>query len=253
MSADDHGLAFYHSLGKVLFVDAIDTLRILGKYPLDDPPLPTPQSSIVSPDPARRRARYTILAMAPLPLGTSPHLTDSYNIVGLLTPTKLVVVGLKPSPKTWFKCTRPDDAKSTGSRWRGTMAWFPSVKPSTDSSTLVNGSAGEGGQSTPTLAYSWGNQLHLIRVTETKALRMLKTTRTGKPSEVEIGNITHVDIGKWTAESGDILSLQWLNVNVGYSALCCVVHADEFFLVSANTNHDGYYPRGIRREFAQIH
>ncbi|KAI0715216.1 hypothetical protein C8Q76DRAFT_568514, partial [Earliella scabrosa] len=32
VSADDAGLAFYHSLGKVLFVDATDILRILGKY-----------------------------------------------------------------------------------------------------------------------------------------------------------------------------------------------------------------------------
>ncbi|KDQ57490.1 hypothetical protein JAAARDRAFT_130684, partial [Jaapia argillacea MUCL 33604] len=40
VSADEHGLAFYHSLGKILFVDASDVLRILGKYPEDDPTAP---------------------------------------------------------------------------------------------------------------------------------------------------------------------------------------------------------------------
>ena len=38
VSADDSGLAFYHSLGKVFFVDATDILRILGKYPDEDAP-----------------------------------------------------------------------------------------------------------------------------------------------------------------------------------------------------------------------
>lgn len=41
VSADDSGLAFYHSLGKVLFVEATDTLRILGKYPDGNPREPS--------------------------------------------------------------------------------------------------------------------------------------------------------------------------------------------------------------------
>ncbi|EPT04596.1 hypothetical protein FOMPIDRAFT_1113223, partial [Fomitopsis schrenkii] len=35
VSADDSGLSFFHSLGKVFFMDASDTLRLLGKYPED--------------------------------------------------------------------------------------------------------------------------------------------------------------------------------------------------------------------------
>lgn len=38
VSADVHGLAFYHALGKVLFVEASDVLRILGRYPDPQPP-----------------------------------------------------------------------------------------------------------------------------------------------------------------------------------------------------------------------
>ncbi|KAI0245579.1 hypothetical protein BJV78DRAFT_1107102, partial [Lactifluus subvellereus] len=36
VSADQTGLAFYHSLGKALFFEASDVLRILGKYPNEE-------------------------------------------------------------------------------------------------------------------------------------------------------------------------------------------------------------------------
>ena len=36
VSADNQGLAFYHSLGKMLFMEATDVIRILGKYPESD-------------------------------------------------------------------------------------------------------------------------------------------------------------------------------------------------------------------------
>jgi vacuolar protein sorting-associated protein 8 len=69
--------------------------------------------------------------MMPLPLGTTPHPTDAYNVIVLLTPAKLVV-GLKPKLRTWFKHPRELDAdesraSKTRSRLRGTLAWFPSV------------------------------------------------------------------------------------------------------------------------------
>jgi hypothetical protein len=46
--------------------------------------------------------------MAPLPLGTAPHPTDAYNVTALLTAAKLVIVGLKPSPKTWYRKRRDE-------------------------------------------------------------------------------------------------------------------------------------------------
>ncbi|KAH8828006.1 Golgi CORVET complex core vacuolar protein 8-domain-containing protein [Flagelloscypha sp. PMI_526] len=182
VSADEHGLAFYHSLGKVLFVEATDILRILGKYPIDDP----------HPTVGKRKSRYTVLSLGPLPLGTTPHPTDTYNLVALLTPTKLVV--------TWFKCSRSDTIKGSEKNV-GTLAWFPSV---TGTSTQA---------STPALVYSWGSHLHVIRVTETKAVQSLKTTRTGKAHDVQIGTITYTSVGSWSTENGPILNIQWLNVN----------------------------------------
>jgi vacuolar protein sorting-associated protein 8 len=222
-SADDRGLAFYHSLGKMLFVDAPDILRILGKYPEDDLPTPRRQASDgTHPQSAPngsghatrpRRSKYTILAMMPLPLGTSNPI-DTFHIIALLTPAKLVVVGLKPSPRTWFKCVRSDDTKESRSRskLRGSLVWCP---------TLVSGSSGAGKQdaamAAPKLAYTWGEILYIIRVSETKINHSAKNLRSGNTAEVELGVIVHESIGKWQLDErdGSILALKWLNGNVG--------------------------------------
>ncbi|KAF9566730.1 vacuolar protein sorting-associated protein [Agrocybe pediades] len=212
VSADDQGLAFYHSLGKILFVEAPDILRILGRYP--DLPHPEPPSI------SSKRLRNTILAMAPLPLGTSPHATDSYNVVALLTPTKLVVVGLKPSPRTWFKCPRSFEegvSPNSKSKWIGALAWFPSFLQTTTSTNAEDGRNGKytvhaDMPSAPMLVYSWGNSLHLVQVSETRIKQKVRNAKTGKQNEVEIGTITYKAVMQWTAED-DILALQWLNHN----------------------------------------
>ncbi|KAK7057126.1 Lateendosome to vacuole transport-family protein, partial [Favolaschia claudopus] len=229
VTADEHGLAFYHSLGKVLFVEASDILRILGKYPEEEgvPIAPTP-TSLASPDDEglptptasrkRRKNRYSILAMMPLPLGVAPHPTDTYNVIAMLTPTKLVVVGLKPTPKTWFKCARAvDGVDDLKARSRGAMAWFPSA-PISGASAATNGTTAKSAtqpqieSSAPILAYSWGNTLHLLHLSESRAKHMVRNSRTGKTGEVEVGRIVYADAGKWVAQD-HILAVQWLNAN----------------------------------------
>lgn len=234
VSADEQGLAFYHSLGKILFVEASDILRILGKYDVDPPSPTTPRalSTFKFPPPQnissaasapssqrRRKSRYTILAMAPLPLGTTPHPTDPYNVIALLTPTKLVVVALKPTPKTWFKCTRdlddePEESRSKH-RWTGTLSWYPSVIPTTEKAAGVpNGNDHTSTPTTPMLAFTWGHSMRLIRVDESKVKQSARNTRTGKTSEVEVGAIGFESVVKWSAED-PILAVEWLNANVG--------------------------------------
>ena len=220
VSADDSGLAFYHSLGKVFFVDATDILRILGKYPDEDAPdVPAGLGHRFR----RRKPRKptTILAMAPLPFGTAAHPTDEYNLVALLTPIKLVIVGLKPSPKTWYRRHRAtDDEVSLKSKFKGTLAWFPSVSVGADPTssperdtkkTQINGVHPA---SIPMLVYSWGESMHLIRVSESKITQTVKDAKTGKTNKVEVGRIVFEEVGSWNA-SDDIVALQWLNVNVG--------------------------------------
>ena len=232
VSADDHGLAFFHRLGKVLFVEASDILRILGKYHEDEIPrtsrtslpsagtpkkntLPIPNTSL----PRRRMIRHTILDMMPLPLGTSPHATDAYNVIALLTPTKLVVVGLKPTPRTWFKCPRlvgEGGSWWSKSKWKGNLAWFPSVLPASRS-VDKQFSVGAPQQLIPTipiLVFTWGSALRFIRVTESRTKEISRHPRTGKKTEIEVGRIVCGDAGRWSAES-DILAVQWLNANVG--------------------------------------
>ncbi|RDB25342.1 Vacuolar protein sorting-associated protein 8 [Hypsizygus marmoreus] len=224
VSSDDHGLAFSHSLGKVLFVEAPDILRILGKYHQEDIP-PTPVSTQTSTSdiapPPRRKSKYTILGTVPLPLGTSPHATDQYNVIAMLTPTKLVVVGLKPTPRTWFKCPRDVDEGGSWrskSKWRGTMAWYPSVLPPSasklDSEQRKPPAIPQSDvlPTTPILLYTWGSSLHLIRVMESRTKQRVQNPRTGKMSDVEVGRIVYEDAGRWSAED-DILAVQWLNAN----------------------------------------
>ncbi|TRM69880.1 Golgi CORVET complex core vacuolar protein 8-domain-containing protein [Schizophyllum amplum] len=227
VSADEHGMAFYHSLGKVLFVDASDILRILGKYPLDDPTIPMPSASAattpkaqvhshIPPRPERRRHRFTMLAMSPLPLGTAPHPTDAYNLIALLTPSKLVIVGLKPTPKTWLRAPREPDEGGGKTKWKGTLSWFPSVSTAPakadTSKKAPNGKDDGSPPTTPILVYTWGNSLRLLKVNEVRGKEIVRNSRSGKSAEIEVGRMVFEDAGRWAAPS-DILVAQWLNAN----------------------------------------
>jgi vacuolar protein sorting-associated protein 8 len=230
VTSDDNGLSFYHSLGKVLFVAANDTLRILGRYPEEDPNEHIRNGKQAEPlirNPAasrRRRERRmnTTLAMAPLPLGTGPSPTDAYNVVALLTPMKLVIVGLKPSPKTWFRRHRDeDDGRAHRSRWRGTLAWFPSMLSSVpaeappSTSRIWKRTPKEEPRSSPAvLIYSWSSTVRLIEVSATTSRQQAKNPKNGKVTELELGSLVFREMTSWEA-SGDVLALQWLNANVG--------------------------------------
>lgn len=223
VTADENGLAFYHSLGKVLFVDATDVIRLLGKYPEDVPPEPNPRGGIGSGSmPFRRRRERKaniILAMAPLPLGTCPHRTDGYNLIAMVTPVKLVIVSLKPKPTTWYRRLRRDnEERGPGERWKGTLAWFPSVEgppPAPDSNpSSKDRSKLEARGTMPMLIFTWGKQFHLIRVSEKKIIQSVKNVKTGKISEAELGAIVIEEVSTWTAHEV-ILTVRWLSANVG--------------------------------------
>ncbi|KAG5650521.1 hypothetical protein H0H81_011939 [Sphagnurus paluster] len=220
VSSDDHGLAFSHSLGKMLFVEAPDILRILGQYQpetvsrVELEVLANRSTSLDTSITQRRKSRYTILETIPLPLGPSPHATDQYNIIAMLTPTKLVVVGLKPTPRTWFKCAR-EEGSSFGlkSKTRGTLAWYPSVLPQSRFEQGRKHAEGNSTPTTPMLVYTWGNGLRLIRVNESRSKELSRNTRTGKQTEIEVGRVIYESVCRWSAEN-DILATQWLNYNV---------------------------------------
>jgi vacuolar protein sorting-associated protein 8 len=218
VSADHTGLAFYHSLGKALFFEASDVLRILGKYPNEDHVIPG------QPPIHRRRARRTntILAMAPLPLGTVPHPTDVYNVTALLTAAKLVIVGLKPSPKTWYRKHREADEQMGKAKFRAALAWFPSIVPNAPSTDRAKSGSGKDNSvkdgssppTTPMLVYSWGPTLQLVLVSELKTREKITNERTGKEKTVEVGRLVFEEKAQWRA-GDNVHAVQWLNVKVG--------------------------------------
>jgi vacuolar protein sorting-associated protein 8 len=246
VSTDENGLAFYHSLGKVLFVEATDTLRILGKYP-DQVGDMTPSDKVTRsakgsqpsmnggeeviptnhprPRPWKPRKGSTILAMTSLPLGNSGHPIEGYNLVALLTSAKLVIVGLKPSPRTWFRRHRETANELSGSsKWRGCLAWFPSIEPNSDSdgvstSRHSNGKASVKPQhlgTRPILAYSWDRTLCLLRVSETIVRQTVRSTKNPeKTTVVEVGKVELEEVARWTTDA-DYLALQWLNIHVRF-------------------------------------
>lgn len=160
--------------------------------------------------------------MSTLPLGPLPHSTDAYQIAALLTPTKVVVVGLQPTPKTWLKIMRDEEQLSFPAyRRRGCLAWFPSVEDiSTEKLDKTMGKKnvkdGKRSQRTPThpvLSYSWGGHVYLLRVHEQKIKQTVLNSRTGKTNEVEVGTLVFEEAGKWMMDDA-VLAIQWLNVNV---------------------------------------
>jgi len=230
VSADDIGLAFYHSLGKVLFIEANDVIRILGNYPEDGlhPITRVPNTSRSHEPhsqsrrlPRRNRKTSTILAMMALPIATSPHPTDAFNIIALLTPLKLVIVGLKPSPKTWYRRHRgQDDDYVEQSTWRGCLAWFPSTPkegPNLQTQSAVKMSRGSsrldiGSLKKPTLAYSWGRSIALLGVRADK-FESGSPNNDSKDTTGPTHTLAFEEAGEMTTDA-DILALQWMNAEV---------------------------------------
>lgn len=147
VSGDDQGMAFYHALYKVIMVNAVDTTRILGRY----------QNLTLTPEIQRAqtvaanarlklqstpsiqskpRRPSTVFAMQPLPLGQIPHPAENFGLVALLTPYKMIIVGLKPTPQTLYKFLKPklhvdqpSQSKVNVESLSGCLAWLPSIKP----------------------------------------------------------------------------------------------------------------------------
>ena len=129
--------------------------------------------------------------------------------------SKLVIVGLKPTPKTWLRAPREPEEGGGKTKWKGTLSWFPSVSISQGSpKKAVNGKDEAAPATTPILVYTWGNSLRLLKVTEVRGRETVRNPRTGKTTEMEVGRMAFEDAGRWAAPS-DILASQWLNANVG--------------------------------------
>ncbi|GAB1525022.1 vacuolar protein sorting-associated protein 8 [Rhizoctonia solani] len=221
VTADAAGLAFYHSLGKLFFVEASDVVRILGRYPTPvEAPIGPATEARLRPDvkgkgksadnAAHARIPTTaIVRVASLPLGTIQHSTDGYQIQALITPSKLIVVGFKPSPKTWFRRHNPNQ----GSRNEPLLAWFPAYTTSNSISKQSDTGRGKVGSiASPVLVYTWGNILHFLGVKEDRITQRVRDEKKGKIDRLEVGTLVFnelktIDLG----EHEQVRALQWLN------------------------------------------
>lgn len=238
VSADAAGLAFYHSLGKVLFVEASDIVRILGKYPLPgEAPLGPATEAPLRPDikgkgkasdsPSAGYPTTAIIRVAPLPFGTISHSTDEYQIQALITTTKLIVVGLKPSPKTWFRRHNSDQSQDASTE--PLLAWFPAYV-SADDPKQANQKRTEKGRlvsvAPPVLAYTWGSTLRFLRVKEDRITQRVRDEKRGKVNKLEIGTLVFEELKTIDLGTQRVRALQWLNIQ----QLLVVVHPATFFV-----------------------
>ncbi|KAI7946088.1 hypothetical protein MJO29_012476 [Puccinia striiformis f. sp. tritici] len=212
VSADETGLAFYHALGQVLGLASTDVIRILGKYP-DHGAMgaPSPLNGVDNPGPSigsgaghsrgfselsinnaslgapKSRKPTKIFGALPLPLGPTPHPTDHHGLVALLTSSKLIIVALKPTPRTcWRSIRNLSDPNQSGAI--GSLSWFPSstvkdassgtgTKKNHDLDPTFNQSShnhhqknqhqhilGNGVGMDPLLAFSWGKTIRFVTV-----------------------------------------------------------------------------------------
>jgi hypothetical protein len=240
VSADSTGLAFYHSLGKVLFVEASDVVRILGRYPArGEPPLGPATEAPLRPDvkgkgkavdkPAdNTTSAVSVIAIASLPLGTTPHPTDAYQIQALITPAKMIVVGLKPNPKTWLRRHNPNlgqDAKA-----ESLLAWFPAFASSDEYNKQVDRKSGAKQKSLsatlPILVYTWGQALHFLRVKEEHIIQRVRDEKKGKVETVEVGTLVFDEPKSIDLGIGGARALQWLNIQVRIEPLLMHVYSN---------------------------
>ncbi|GAC97483.1 hypothetical protein PHSY_005069 [Pseudozyma hubeiensis SY62] len=210
VTADSKGLAFYHALGKILGVSSNDTLRLLGKYPQYEH-----EDELGLGD---AKKRNTIFQLSPLPLGSRQHAADDTSFIAMITPTKMVLVGLKPSPRTWYrKVNRAQSAEKQSvaaivqdqsEQEPGCLAWYPA-------STETDGKRRR--QTNPILAFSFGPTLHLLR------LKVKKVEQRPDPRATRNANgagaavvVEEVDPIELTGEDGidepdHIVALQWFS------------------------------------------
>lgn len=156
VSGDEDGRAFWWSLGKVVGVESNDVVRMLGNYPQAQPTVDGTDSA--KPKTARRAT--TLFAATALPLDETTTDLDEAQIVALLTPTKLVIVGLRPTAKTLYRRLRQAVGDTAGEAV-GTATWRP---------------RDGGSKGTATLAYSWGNALRLLEIIPTRAAESNSTS-----------------------------------------------------------------------------
>ncbi|KAG0328132.1 Vacuolar protein sorting-associated protein 8 [Dissophora globulifera] len=207
VSADDQGMAFHHLLYKVMMVNAVETTRLLGKYPAPKFVRGVDARAIA---PSRQS---TVFGMGLLPYGQAPHPAESAGLVALLTPFKMLIVCLKPQPQTLFKFLRPKDLQSREGESpaviSGNLAWFPATKSQ-------KGSDGDVVETNPLLAFSWNRHLYIFQIVKTTGQGPTHLGPDRKPvseANARSPKFDFVKVGDWVCREG-IVGIQWVRPQI---------------------------------------
>lgn len=151
--------------------------------------LPDPPKSRNGPKPAP-----PIFDIASLPLGTQAHATDTYSLVAIITPFKLLVVALKPTPRTlWRVLNKPDTAVENTKPSVGSLAWWPAS-----------------GDTAPVLAFSWGQEIRLVMVEDDDDLEAEPAT---KEKDGRKRGLRFKERARWSIPDVGLATL-WLSAKV---------------------------------------
>ncbi|KAF9436335.1 Vacuolar protein sorting-associated protein 8 [Entomortierella beljakovae] len=211
ISADDQGMAFHHLLYKVMMVNAVETTRLLGKYP-------TPRyiRGFEAKGPIGPSRQSTVFGMGVLPFGQVPHLADNAGLVAILTPFKMLIVCIKPQPQTLFKFLRPKELQGREGEssivLSGNLAWFPATKSGKGSENDT--------ETNPMLAFSWNRRLYIFQVLKGTGQALSPTpthlSPERKPAPDTNGKSSKFDfvkVGDWACREG-IVGLQWVRPQI---------------------------------------
>jgi hypothetical protein len=217
VTSDETGRAFWWSLGKVMGVESNDVVRLLGGVPdvlatgnpLNGSGASTPelasqagQNTSVS---AGKVKGPTLFAGRVLPLGETEHPSATYLLTAFLTPSKLVIVGLKPTPRIWYRRSRGLEGGDQARRV-GCLAWLTAGSRASQYGPQPDDDGVVALPSDPVVAFSWGNSLRLV------------TVRANTKAESDDHTLSFDETLHWR-EDQPILALEWLNPEVCYNAI----------------------------------
>ncbi|KAK3829853.1 MAG: Golgi CORVET complex core vacuolar protein 8-domain-containing protein [Linnemannia elongata] len=214
VSADDQGMSFHHLLYKVMMVNAVETTRLLGKYPS-----PKFARGYEGRGAVGAPRQSTVFGMGVLPYGQIPHPADSAGLVALLTPFKLLIVCVKPQPQTLFKFVRPKELQSRDGESTavisGNLAWFPAAK-----SQRAQGQDGEVVETNPMLAFSWNRHLYIFQVLkatgqsqESGSVHLTPDRKAAPEANGKTPKLDFIKIGDWICREG-IVGIQWVRPQI---------------------------------------
>ncbi|ODV92797.1 hypothetical protein CANCADRAFT_93471, partial [Tortispora caseinolytica NRRL Y-17796] len=172
-STDDYGIALLHQRVHGLTGARTISTKILGKYPPSEP------ATSLKP-----RIRI-LLAFSHLPYGNLVFPTDNMGIIAVVTPFQLIIIALTPSAQTLYQLKRKSPVTTSIG---GVATWHPAAKRG-DTATF------------PMLAYSWANELHVLRVSHPKDI---------SADSVEPGDLQFSNFWSWKTDE-TIVAINWLS------------------------------------------